>query len=410
MTRREFAPLGRWFRLGPQKTAPDEQDRNDLPRFDRYLLRQFLVLFAFFTLVLVMIYWVNRAISLFDQLIASGQSAMVFVEFTALTLPGVIRLVLPVSAFAAVIYVTNRLMAESELVVVQATGYSPWRLARPALYFGLIVGLLMSILTHFAVPATRIALSEKRIEVAEDVTAQLLTEGRFMHPAPGLTFYIREITPEGELQDIFLNDARRPDQRTTYTAESALIAREVSGPKIVMFEGMAQTLNRETRQLTTTEFVNFTYDLGALIPLSRAERTDPRDLPTWEILSPSPELLEASWASRARMIYEANIRFSHALLAVAAPVLGFAILMLGGFSRFGMWRQIIAAVIVMLLIDTMDKSVARYAREDVVLFPLAYLAPAVTFLLASALLWFSALPQRRRGDGSGDQSSHEVPA
>lgn len=357
-----------------------------------------------------MIYWVNRAISLFDQLIASGQSAMVFVEFTALTLPGVIRLVLPVSAFAAVIYVTNRLMAESELVVVQATGYSPWRLARPALFFGLIVGLLMSILTHFAVPATRIALSEKRIEVAEDVTAQLLTEGRFLHPAPGLTFYIREITPEGELQDIFLNDARRPDQRTTYTAQSALIAREATGPKIVMFEGMAQTLNRETRQLTTTEFANFTYDLGALIPLSQAERTDPRDLPTWVILAPTPDLLEASWASRARMIYEANIRFSHALLAVAAPVLGFAILMLGGFSRFGMWRQIIAAIVVMLLIDTMDKSVARFAREDVALLPLAYLAPGVTFLLAAMLLWFSALPQRRRGRQSAERSSDEVPA
>ena len=34
---------------------------------------------------------------LFDQLIADGQSAWVFLEFTALTLPNVIRLVLPVA-------------------------------------------------------------------------------------------------------------------------------------------------------------------------------------------------------------------------------------------------------------------------------------------------------------------------
>ena len=378
-----------------------------MPRIDRYLLRQFLILFAFFTLVLVMVYWVNRAISLFDQLIASGQSAMVFLEFTALTLPGVIRLVLPVSAFAAVLYVANRLMAESELVVVQATGYSPWRLARPVLYFGLIVGLLMSLLTHFAVPATRIAIKEKRIEVAEDVTAQLLTEGRFLHPAAGLTFYIREITPEGELHDIFLSDARRPDQRTTYTAQRALIAREASGPKIVMFDGMAQTLNRETRRLTTTEFADFTYDLGALIPISQTVDLDPRDLPTWRILSPAPEIVEASWATRSRMIYEGNVRFSHALLAVAAPLVGFSILMLGGFSRFGMWRQIIAAIIVILLIDTMDKSVARYAREDPARLPLAYLAPGLALAVSAALLWIASLPQRRRGRGKADA---ELPA
>ena len=367
-----------------------------MPRFDRYLLRQYLILFAFFTLVLVMVYWVNRAVTLFDRLIASGQSAMVFLEFTALALPSVIRLVLPVSAFAAVVYVTNRLMAESELVVVQATGYSPWRLARPVLYFGLSVGLMMSVLTHYAVPAALTELSKKRIEVAEDVTAQLLNEGQFLHPAPGLTFYIRQITPEGELQDIFLSDARRPDQRTTYTARSALIAREDSGPKIVMFDGMAQTLNRETRQLTTTEFANFTYDLGAVIPISRATQPDPRQLPTLILLSPTPELVDATWGSRARMIYEGNIRFSHALLAVAAPLVGFSILMLGGFSRFGMWQQIVIAIVVILLIDTLDKSIARYARRDPALWPLAYAAPSLAILGSAVLLWVASLPQRRR--------------
>ena len=52
-----------------------------------------------------------------------------FLEFTALALPNVIRLVLPLSAFAATIYVTNRLSAESELTVMQATGFGPggWR-------------------------------------------------------------------------------------------------------------------------------------------------------------------------------------------------------------------------------------------------------------------------------------------
>ena len=46
-----------------------------MARFDRYLLSQFMVLFGFFALVLVSVYWVNRAVSLFDELIADGQSA-----------------------------------------------------------------------------------------------------------------------------------------------------------------------------------------------------------------------------------------------------------------------------------------------------------------------------------------------
>ena len=113
-----------------------------MARFDRYLLSQLMVLFGFFALVLVLVYWINRAVVLFDQLIADGQSAVVFLEFTALTLPNVIRAVLPVAVFASSVYVTNRLSSESELVVVQSTGFSAFRLARPILVFGILVARL----------------------------------------------------------------------------------------------------------------------------------------------------------------------------------------------------------------------------------------------------------------------------
>ena len=72
-----------------------------MSRIDRYILSQFLTLFGFFALVLVSVYWINRAVSLFEQLISDGQTALVVLEFTALTLPLVISVVLPIAAFAA---------------------------------------------------------------------------------------------------------------------------------------------------------------------------------------------------------------------------------------------------------------------------------------------------------------------
>ena len=122
-------------------------------RFDRYVLSQYLLLFSFFALILVAVFWVNRAVVLFDRLIGDGQTAMVFFEFTALALPNLIRMVLPVAVFASAVWVTNRLQGESELTVLRATGTSPWQMARPALVFGLITGLMMSVLTHFLLPS-----------------------------------------------------------------------------------------------------------------------------------------------------------------------------------------------------------------------------------------------------------------
>ena len=101
-----------------------------MARFDRYLLSQFLLLFGFFALVLVSIFWINSAVRLFDQLIADGQSAGIVLQYTLLSLPRVIGMILPIAGFAGVVYVTNRLAGDSEMVVLRSSGISPWRLAR----------------------------------------------------------------------------------------------------------------------------------------------------------------------------------------------------------------------------------------------------------------------------------------
>ena len=108
--------------------------------FDRYVTGRLLMHFGFFALVLVAVYWVNRAIGLFDRLIAGGSNLTVFLEFTALALPNVVAVVLPVAALVATLYTVNRLAADRELVVAQTAGIGPWRLLRPVAAFGALAG------------------------------------------------------------------------------------------------------------------------------------------------------------------------------------------------------------------------------------------------------------------------------
>ncbi len=347
--------------------------------------------FGFFSLVLVLVYWVNRAVSLFDQLIANGQSAFVFLEFTALSLPNVIRIVLPVSAFAASIYVTNRMSNESELVVIQATGYSPWRMARPVLVFGVIVAIFMSVLSHVLIPASIGQLTQRSAEISENVTARLLSEGEFLHPAEGVTFYIREITTDGELRDIFLSDARKQGQRATYTAERALLLRSDAGPKLLMFQGMVQTLSKQNNRLSTTRFQEFAFDVGALVDLPSVGPRTVRQLGTVQLLSPTDALAAETGQTTATLYYEGHARITEALLGFVAPLVGFAVLLMGGFSRFGVWKQVVGAILCLIVIQLFDNAVTDVARP-LALWPLAY-APAVFgMILAIVFLWIAAHP------------------
>ena len=363
-----------------------------MTRFDRYMLSQFMVLFGFFALVLVSIFWINKAVRMFDRLISDGQSTWVFLEFSALTLPGVIGIVLPIAAFAGAVYVTNRLSSESELTVMQATGYSPWRMARPVLFYGLIVALMMSALSHYLIPASLAQLEERRMEVSRNVTAKLLTEGEFLHPANGVTFYIREISPEGELRDVFLSDRRNPDTAVTYTSAQAYLVQEGGGTKLVMINGLAQSLAREGQRLFTTTFEDFSYDISALVATNEANLNRIAFASTWDLITDARAVAERTNVSHAEALSVLHNRFTSALMCVVAALVGFATLLLGGYSRFGVWRQILTAFVLLVGLKLIEGAVAGPVLRSAILWPLLYLPVLSGVSLSVTLLYMAAYP------------------
>ena len=365
-----------------------------MARFDRYMLSQLMVLFGFFSLVLVSVYWINRAVQLFDVLIGDGQTAWVFAEFTALTLPNVIRLVLPVAAFAASVYVTNRLSSESELTVMQATGFSPWRLARPVFVFGLIVAAMMTALTHFLVPASLGQLVERQAEIARNVTSKLLTEGAFLHPSDGVTFYIREITPQGALEDVYLSDRRRDGESLTYTADTAFIVRDGDAAKLVMIDGLSQTYNRSTGRLFTTHFSDFSYDISALIAKDTVRTEHESYLSTPRLIEEADRMATLPSSSPGTVAEELHGRFNQTFLCIAFALIGFATLLVGGFSRFGVWRQIVGAIVILTVVKLIEGLVADPVRADAGAWPLLYLPSVAGLVIAVALLAWSGREHR----------------
>ncbi len=364
-----------------------------MARLDRYILSQLLRVFAFFSLVLVSVYWVNRAARLFDQLISDGQPLLVFLELTALSLPMLIRTVLPVAAFVATVYVTQNMLRSNEITVLQAAGMSPYRLARPVMHFGLIVAGFLLVLMHFLIPTAYSQLSQRQNEIAQNITAGLLQQGVFQHPGQGITFFIADITPDGVLSGIFLSDTRSFSQRIDYTARTALIVPEVNGPKLVMIDGFAQIHDARTGRLSTTTFSDFTYDLGALIgPLGRG-RTVP-EMSTWELLFPDPALVEEARTSTAELRFELVSRFVDAFAAVATALIGFAALLAGGFSRLGFWRQVVLAVVLLALMQTFANMLAGPAMRSAALAWLG-VVPLVGAVVVALLLLHRAARLRR---------------
>lgn len=374
-------------------------DHPELSTFDRYLLSQLLAVFGFFALVLVSVYWVNRAVGLFDRLIGDGQSAIVFVEFSLLSLPNVIRLVLPIAAFAAAVYVTNRMMRESEMVTMQATGSSAFRLARPVFVFGLIVTVLHLVLMNILVPRSDALLRDREAQVSNDVTARYLQVGEFMHPSPGVTLFIGEMAQDGQLRNVFLFDDRDERSSSTYTALRALLAPGENGPVLLMFDGMIQSVARADGRLSVTRYTDYSFDLLSLVEARGAAMRTVETATTPDILGIEP----ADWGAQLNtsfenVLQELHSRLAQPFLSAAAAMVGFAALQLGAFSRFGLMRQILGAVMVLIFLQLLNTSGASMAVRNADLWPAIYAAPIAGFAIAFAMLHLSQSvpPWRRR--------------
>jgi lipopolysaccharide export system permease protein len=363
-----------------------------LAKFDRYMLSQLLVLFGFFALVLVAVFWINRAVQLFDRLIGDGQTALVFLEFTALGLPRLITTVLPIAAFAAAIYLTNRLNNESELTVMQATGSSPWRLALPVTIFGVIAGLMMSVLSHFLVPLAAAQLSEREVEISRNITSRLLSEGTFLSPSKGVTFYSRAIGDDGVLRDVFLADRRDKAARMIYTAAEAYLVRNGEGTSLIMVDGLAQRLSEADKRLSTAKFQDFSFDITGLMKSDDARDPSIQYLDTFALMRNWQDVAAANNTTPGAVAEEVHGRFAKAAFCMVTGLIGFATLLVGGFSRFGVWREIVIAFLLLVALDGVRSTLSGPVLNDARLWPVLYAPSIVGGLTVLGLLWTAAHP------------------
>ena len=363
-----------------------------MAKFDRYMLSQFLTLFSFFALVLVAIFWINRAVVLFDRLIGDGQTALVFLEFTVLGLPKLITTVLPIATFAGSVYVINRMTSESELTVLQATGSGPWRLARPVFVYGLCVAVMLSVLTHFLVPMANAQLKQREAEISQNVTARLLTEGTFLHPTSKVTFYTRLIGADGVLRDVFLSDRRKQDEGVIYTAAEAYLVRNGEGTTLIMVDGLAQRLQADGKQLSTAKFRDFSFDISALVTNKANSVASIDSLTTLEILTNWTGLAEKVKQSQGALVENLAARFAEPMFSVVAAMIGYATLILGGFSRFGVWREIVIAFGLLIAIDGLRGAMVDTVRNDASMWPIMFFPSLLGGVLVIGMIWQASHP------------------
>jgi lipopolysaccharide export system permease protein len=260
--------------------------------FDRYLFKQIALTAIGMMVAMTAVIVCVVALQELDVITNRGAALFTFVILTGLSIPQMLSAIAPISLFLALLLVLNRLSAESEIVVVNASGGSPMHMLRAVMAVSLVVSFLVALLGHVLAPQAQRTWRYIISDVRADLLASVVREGTFSTIQDGVTFHMRTREPGGVLADIMIADTREYPAETVYFAQRGTIVRSGSGSFLSVEDGVIQRRSQAESGRTSTAhlfFDTYSIDLSFADQASGPGYFKPSEQSTAYLLNPDPD-------------------------------------------------------------------------------------------------------------------------
>jgi lipopolysaccharide export system permease protein len=361
---------------------------------ERYLFRTMIVAAVSCLVALTLVIWITSALRELSLVTGKGQTFLVFLSFTMLSIPALVVVIAPVAVFAATIYTLNKFNADSELIVMSAAGVPPSRLLKPFVVMGAVATILVAFMTIHVMPSSFRDLRDMITRIRADFVANVVKEGQFTTLDLGITFHYRERSGDA-LLGIFFQDRREEGRTTVYIAERGQTMEIEGKPFLVLESGSIQRQDARSRDTSIVTFERYGVDLSSFGQDGANVILKPRERTTAELLFPDTN--DAYYQlQRGRFRAEVHDRFVAPLYVMAFILIGFAALGEARTTRQGRGLAVGAAVVTVLLVRILGFAMSSAMVRSATFVPLAYLLPLATSLICLMMIFAGHLLEPAR--------------
>lgn len=361
-----------------------------LRHYNLYIIRSLFTPLLLIMFTLTGIIWLTQSLRFIDFIVNRGLSMASFVYLSSLLLPSLLSIILPVAVYSAVIFIYNKLIMDSELVVLKSVGVSRFGLAKPAMIVGLLATAFSYLLSLYLLPASYREFKDMQLYVRNNYASVLLQEGVFNSPVKNLTVYIDGRTEDGLLKGLLVHDARNAKTPSTMMAEEGRLVDTPSGPMFELIQGNRQEIDKEKGNLSLLYFDRYLLDLSGFVEEPGMRIREAKERYINELFFPKdaePGMLDQFKAEGHHRLIWPVYNLILALLALSA-------LLPGEFNRRGQWKRLLIAsgvAVLMVIIGIMQVNIMA---NSPFLIPVAY----VFALMMLGVLFYLILrgkPRRR---------------
>lgn len=363
-------------------------------KLDIYIAKQITTGFLLVALSLMSMLWLTQSLRFVEIVTDKGLSVYLFIEMTSLLMPRVFSVLSPIALFVAVMFVYNRLIIDSELVVMKAVGISSLFIARAAIFIGLLLVICNIFVLNVGIPAAENKFRDLDFEVKNSFTKMMLREGSFTTFKDTTTIFIDKFMDDGSVRGIVVSDSRNADEKIVTVAESGKLEYTDIGPKILLRNGTRQVMDKKRGQFSSMSFEDYVVDFGD-VSVSKKKKKGVRE---WGIVELLTEAAKPETPAKDARTYraEAHRRILSPLYNLIFALLACTGLLIANFNRRGQGKVIMISILAMVTVQVLDVTFANMARKHSLFILLMYLNCLLPLFICSGLLVRSPVFRKRQ--------------
>ncbi|MBP3687555.1 MAG: LPS export ABC transporter permease LptF [Alphaproteobacteria bacterium] len=355
-----------------------------MKKLDVYIIKQIVTGFLLVALSLMSMLWLTQSLKFVEMVTDKGLPVYLFVEMTSLLMPRVFTILSPIALFVAVMFVYNRLIADSELIVMKAAGISSVVIARAAIFMGIAVALFNIFVLNIGIPMAENKFRDLEYEVKNSFTKMMLREGAFTTFKGNMTIFIDRFAEDGTAYGILVSDGKKAEEKVVTVAESGMLEYTDIGPKILLKNGTRQVMNKKSGQFSSMTFDDYVVDFGD-ISVAKKKDKGVRERSISELFAEAEKPETALKEARAFKA-EAHRRILAPLFNLVFALLACTGLLIANFNRRGQGKVILISILSMIAVQAFDMTFANMARKHEWIVWLMYVNCFVPLLICFLLL------------------------
>ncbi len=359
---------------------------------DKYVLKQIGLATFVISIILIVIIFLIQSLRFLDIIIEAGASGNAFWILTLLALPRFFEVIVPISLMIATLFIYNKLINDSELIVMRSAGLSPLRLSFPALFFAGFITVCMYVNSGWVAPTSLMNMEQTMNVIKTQASSFLFKEGVFTNLSKKITAYIQHKQQNGTLEGILIYDKRKKDEPpiTILAKRGSLLIDSDNNKRVIVYEGSRQQYFPDEKKLERLEFnryiLNFPKESDDLD--IRGYEPEERTLP--DLIFNRDDQNNKNPQFKRNLMAELHKRLTAPFMALTFASICLACLMSGTFDRRGISKRLLIAAITGICIQGMYLGSFNYAQKNTTGIAVMYLLAFLPF--AASILYLKMMP------------------